>query len=348
MTSDNGRPQPPGPDDPVAPDQPAAEHVPADPFADAWTADKLLATTFPDPRWAVPELIPEGLSVVAGAPKAGKSWLAMNVGLAVAAGGHALGSIPCDPGPVLYLALEDNPRRLQRRIRQLLDGQPAPAGLTLATSCKPLPAGGDHDIATWLEHHRNARLVIIDVFAKVRGAATNANAYADDYSAAGRVKRLADHYGVAFVLIHHTRKMGAEDFLEQISGTNGIAGSADTIHVLQRGRGNADGVLHTTGRDVEETDRALRLDKATGNWTLLDGPALDHTLGATRATILRYVREHPGASPKEIAAGTGLDIQLTRKTCARMAESGHLVKITEGHYAALPPDPYTADTGDPP
>ncbi len=343
MTADNVRPLRPEPDEP-----PADQTPPAAPFGDAWTADQLLATTFPDPRWAVPEIIPEGLTVLAGAPKAGKSWLAMNVGLAVAAGGNALGSIACEPGPVLYLALEDNPRRLQRRVRQLLAGEPAPAGLTLATSCKALPAGGAEDIAGWLDQHQDARMVIIDVFAKVRGAASSASAYADDYGAVGRVKRLADHYGVAFVLVHHVRKMGSEDFLEQISGTNGIAGAADTIHVLQRARGNADGVLHTTGRDVEETDRAMRLDKATGNWTLLDGPALDHTLGVTRATILRHVRDHPGASPKEIADTTGLDIGLTRKTCARMAESGHLVKVGDGQYAALPPDPYTPDTGDPP
>ena len=312
------------------------------PFADAWPADKLLATEFPEPRWAVAGVIPEGLSMLAGAPKVGKSWLALGTAIAVASGGHALGAIPCDPGPVLYLALEDNPRRLQRRIRQILDGQPAPADLHLATHCPPLPAGGAEDICGWLQHHREARMVVIDVFAKVRGQVAGSNAYADDYRATGIAKHIADQYGVAVVLVHHVRKMGAEDFLEQLSGTNGIAGAADTIHVLQRGRGDADGILHTTGRDVEETTRAMTFRPATGTWHLLDGPALDHSVHQTRALILRHVRARPGASPKEIADATGLDPSLTRRTCARMAQDGHLIKVADGQYTA-PPDTTTGD-----
>jgi len=138
------------------------------------------------------------------------------------------------------------------------------------------------------------------------------------------------------VLVHHVRKMGSDDFLEQLSGTNGIAGAADTIHVLQRSRGEADGVLHTTGRDVEETERAMRLDERTGTWSLLDGPALDHTVHETSAVILRYVRGHPGAQPNEIADATGLDLGNTRKTCSRMEKRGHLVRVSEGRYAAVP------------
>jgi hypothetical protein len=306
------------------------------PFADAWTADKLVTAQFPEPRWAIPGIVPEGLSVLAGAPKVGKSWLAMNAAIAVAAGGRALASIPCEPGPVLYLALEDNPRRLQRRIRQVLDGQPAPGGLHLPIHCPTLTAGGAEQITGWLDYHRNARMVVIDVFAKIRGQIAGSNAYADDYRATGIAKTIADQYGIAVLLVHHIRKMGSEDFLEQLSGTNGIAGAADTIHVLQRSRGDADGVLHTTGRDVEETERAMRLDERTGTWHLIDGPALDHMIHETRAVILRYVRGHPGAGPKEISDATGLDIGHTRKTCARMATAGHLIRVGDGSYTAPP------------
>jgi len=312
------------------------------PFADAWTADQLLTAEFPDPNWAVPGIVPEGLSVLAGASKVGKSWLALGWALAVAGGFRALGSIDCDAGPVLYLALEDNPRRLQRRIRQVLDGAPAPAGLQLPTQCRALGAGGADDITGWLDQHPEARLVMIDVFAKVRGQVAGSNAYADDYRATGLAKAIADQYEVAVVLVHHVRKMGSDDFLEELSGTNGIAGAADTIHVLKRSRGEADGVLHTTGRDVEETERAMRQDPRTHAWHLLDGPALDHTVHETSAVILRYVRGHPGAQPSEIADATGLDLGNARKTCARMAQRGHLVRVSEGHYAA-PTEPETGD-----
>src|SRR5699024_207634 len=118
-------------------------------------------------------------------------------------------------------------------------------------------------------------------------------------------KRIADHYGVAVVLVHHVRKAGAEDFLAEVSGTNGLAGAADTTIVLKRPRGQADGALHITGRDVDETEHALQLQPG-GSWHLLNGPADEHTLPETRAAILRYLREHPAATPKAIAEATGL------------------------------------------
>jgi RecA-family ATPase len=242
----------------------------------------------------VPGIIPEGVTLFAGPPKVGKSWASLGLGLEIPAGGKAFGAIDVPTGPVLYLALEDTARRLKARMGKMLAGRPAPAGLTLATACPPLPQGGDEAIARWLERHPDARMVVIDVFAKMRGLPPpGASAYEADYAAVGRVKKLADHYGVAIVLIHHVRKQPGEDFLTEVSGTNGIAGAADTILVLKRARGQADGVLHGTGRDVDEVERAMSFDPATGAWSLLDGSATEHVIGDTRAAILRYVRAHP-------------------------------------------------------
>jgi hypothetical protein len=136
----------------------------------SWTAAEIMGMTFPPPRWAVPGVISEGVNLLAGPPKVGKSWLSLGLALDVATGGTAFGTIPVDGGPVLYLALEDTARRLQSRIGKVLAGRPAPAGLTLATSCPPLPQGGDEAIAGWLDRNRDARMVILDVFAKMRGA----------------------------------------------------------------------------------------------------------------------------------------------------------------------------------
>jgi integrase len=90
----------------------------------------------------VPGLIAEGVNLLAGPSKVGKSWLSLGLALSVSAGNDALGSIPVQAGAVLYLALEDTPRRLQSRMGKLLDGQAGPRGLTLATTCPPLPEGG--------------------------------------------------------------------------------------------------------------------------------------------------------------------------------------------------------------
>ncbi|MDF5755432.1 AAA family ATPase [Spongiactinospora sp. TRM90649] len=316
----------------------------AAPFRTAWTADDLMATNFPEVRWAVPGVIAEGLNLLAGPPKVGKSWLSLATAVAVASAGKALGSIAVEGGPVLYLALEDTPRRLQSRMGKILGGAAAPRGLTLATSCPPLPQGGDEAIARWLDRNPGARMVVIDVFAKVRGTtAPGLSAYDADYAAIGRAKRLADEYGVAVVLVHHVRKMGSEDFLEQVSGTNGLAGAADATLVLKRARGTADGVLHVTGRDVEEAEYAMSFQPAAGTWHLLDGPPEDHTLGETRAAIIRHVRKHPNSPPKAISEAIGIARDTVKKTCQRMAGDGQLCADAAGRYRL----PGTAGTRSP-
>ncbi|MEU1045604.1 AAA family ATPase [Streptomyces sp. NPDC005897] len=300
----------------------------------AWTADQLMAADFPEPKWAVPGILAEGVNLLAGPPKVGKSWLSLGLALSVAAGGHAFDTLPVDGGPVLYLALEDTPRRLQTRMGKMLGGQPAPAGLTLVTECPPFPQGGSDAIANWLERNPDARMVVIDVFAKMRGPAPQGvSAYDADYVAVGYAKRIADHYGIAVVLVHHVRKAGSDDFLTEVSGTNGIAGAADATLVLKRARGQADGILHVTGRDVDEAEYALQFQAASGAWQMLDGPVTDHTIGDTRATILRYVRAHPGAKPKDMAGELPhVDIDTIRRTCSRMADAGQITKDPGGRY----------------
>lgn len=300
----------------------------------SWSADQLMNTSFPEPAWAVPGLIPEGVALLVGAPKVGKSWASLGMALAIASGGTVFGSIQVDPGPVLYLALEDTPRRLKHRMGKILAGTPAPPSLTIATECPALPNGGDTLIGGWIERNSGARMVVIDVFAKVRGhTPPGTNPYEADYAAVTRAKQLADRYGTAVVLVHHVRKAGAEDFLNEVSGTNGIAGAADTILNLRRGRGQADALLHVTGRDVDETEKALSFHAPTGTWQLMDGPASDHQLHDTRATILRCVRDRPGMGPGEIATTIpGANAATIRQTCARMAGDGQLRKDPGGRY----------------
>jgi hypothetical protein len=114
-----------------------------------WTADELMAMEFMPPVWAVLGIICEGVSLLCGPPKVGKSWASLGLGLSVAAGGQALNSIPVEGGPVLYLALEDTPRRLQSRMGKILGDRPAPSALTLATACPIIGQGGDEAIAGW-------------------------------------------------------------------------------------------------------------------------------------------------------------------------------------------------------
>jgi len=125
-----------------------------------FTAADLMATDFPEPRWAVPGLIAEGLNLLVGSPKLGKSWLCLGLAVAIASGGKALGKIDVEQGPVLYAALEDNPRRLQNRLRLVLGRDAVPDDLHITTSLPRLP-DLQAVLADWLDATPGARLVIV-------------------------------------------------------------------------------------------------------------------------------------------------------------------------------------------
>lgn len=311
----------------------------------AWTATEIMAMTFPEPKWAVPGLIAEGVTLLVGAPKIGKSWLALNLSTAITTGTKALGKVEVATGDVLYLALEDTPRRLQSRLTKVLAGVPANDRLTLAIHCEPLTAGGSERVSAWLTEHPDARLVVVDVFARVRGAAPqNLSTYDADYLAMTALKRIADRHQVPVVVVHHTRKQAAEDFLDTVSGTNGLAGAADAVLVLTRSRGKADAELHVTGRDIEEAEHALAFDTDSGTWTLLDGPASDYTLGDTRRRVLDHVRAHGSTSPKTLMLAMNMPEGTAKTTLWRMAKAGQLDTDGSGSYF-LPATPATSATG---
>ena len=304
----------------------------------SWTARDLLQADFPEPRWAVPGVLAEGLNLLAGAPKLGKSWFALTVGAAVAYGGLALGKISVERGEALYLALEDPPRRLQRRLRLTLGGDTAPEGLFFETVWPCLLEGGCERLDDWLTEHPACRIVVIDVFAKVRGPVDrNVNQYEADYMAMAGLKILADRHAVAILVVHHTRKASADDYVDTVSGTHGLAAAADAVLVLSRSRGSADAKLHVTGRDVEEADYAMEFDPARGSWSLLEGPAEEYELGTTRRSILVHLRENGPASPKTIAEALGLEHETVKKTCQRMAADEQVGTDGTGTYYYLSP-----------
>src|SRR5215207_710344 len=230
----------------------------------AVSATELMAIEFPEPRWIVPGIVPEGTTILAGKPKMGKSWLALGTSVAVAAGGVALGTKRVERGAVLYLALEDNPRRLQSRLKKLLPGGAAPEGLELATEWPRLGDGGLDALEAWLNTHPDARLVVIDTLAKFRTGQTGKSLYKEDYEAVEPLVELAAHHNVAILIVHHLRKLGADDPLDQVSGSMGLTGGADGALVLNRERGRADAYLYVTGRDIEEEkELALSWDSTT-------------------------------------------------------------------------------------
>jgi hypothetical protein len=299
------------------------------------TAADLASRTFADPRWAVPGVLPDGATLLVGAPKKGKSWLLLGLGIAIAAGGYALGKIPVERGDALLLCLEDNPRRLQERLWRMLDGEPAPERLHLVTEWPRLDDGADVALDTWLTAHPETRLVGIDVLARLRPPSSgNGNLYQLDYSTLARLKTVSDAHGVALVAVHHSRKAAADDPLDTVSGTAGLAGAADTALILTREKGRADGNLYVRGRDVPEADYALGFDPVTCTWNLL-GDAAEYRMTEDRAAVVALLRQRGPLGPKEIAEALSANRGTMRVLLHRMRNAGQLLG-NDGMYSALP------------
>ncbi|MBB6343782.1 hypothetical protein FHU36_000291 [Nonomuraea muscovyensis] len=302
----------------------------------------LSAQYFPPLRYSVPGLIPEGLTIAIGPPKVGKSWFFGNVLLGIANGTCVLGKLPIPkPRHVLNLALEDGDRRMQSRCRLILGSEDAVIPDPYHYVTQVPPNAVIEVIEAFLFMNPETSLVVLDTLGKVMpDARPGESAYARDYRIGGRLKRIADdHPGLSLVVIHHDRKATTEDFVEAVSGTNGLAGSADTIMVLGRKRGSEEGLLKVTGRDVPEAEYALKFDGRL--WTL-DGANLaqaeanaqkreeSSNLSETSAGILDFIRRKPeGATAKEVREEFGANAD---KYLERHYKAGKLTRPKRGLY----------------
>ena len=182
------------------------------------------------PGYAVKDLLVQGLHILAGAPKTGKSWLALWLCQQVA-GGEKVWGYPTQQGTVLYLCLEDGYRRLQDRLLDITDDPSE--NLYLATHAGTLAEGLAGQIETFVREHGRVSLIVIDTLQKVRETCTD-NTYARDYADLARLKELADRCRTTVLLVHHLRKQYDSDPLNRVSGTAGMSGAADGTFILQR------------------------------------------------------------------------------------------------------------------
>lgn len=304
----------------------------------------LQAQTFPPMRWVVPDLVPEGMTILAGSPKVGKSWLVLSLALGLAAGGKAFGSIDLGaPRPVLYCALEDGDRRLQKRSFALLgDDERIPGQFHYTTKGRPFELLDS--IALWLDEHRDEQpVVIVDTLAKIRPPENGGeNAYERDYRHAGGLKALIDPIeGGGLIAVHHVNKKGDGDFVDAVSGTNGIAGAADTTLVLRRNRTDDNGVLAITGRDVLEAEYAITQEH--GTWTLAGGniatakgaakeTKATRDLGPDAAAVVEHVLKYGPISPKDVAAQLQLPSNKVRVYITRALDNGRISRHMRGKY----------------
>jgi hypothetical protein len=306
--------------------------------SNAVTAEVLRTKQFPVPQIIVPGLICEGVTILASKPKVGKSWLALDVCIATAANRFTLGSLRPKTGDVLYLALEDSQRRLQRRVDRILSGvnEAWPVRLTMATEWRRVDEGGLDDIREWCESVADPKLVVIDTLAKIRPAkGSKKAAYDVDYDAIAGLHKIANGRGIAILIIHHTRKMEADDAFDTVSGTLGLTGAADTILVLNKRAGAV--TLHARGRDIEESETALQFNKETCRWTILGAAGEVHRSNERGRIIEALTGASEGLGVREIMALAefrsrgAMDVLLSK-----MVKTGEIERCGRGSYK-LPP-----------
>ena len=278
-----------------------------------------------EPGWAVPGFIPQGLSILGGMEKSGKSWMALSLCMAVAGGGSFLGHAPAAKGPALYLALEDSLIRMKNRSLKILGSQPPPDDLYVEIEWPRADEGGIERIERWLDIHTTARLVVIDVLQKFRPLhSKSGDIYGEDYAAISALKKIADERNVSIVVLHHLSKRESDDPFRRISGSVGITGSADGMIVLDRKRNKDDALLHITGRDIGTEEYSLQWDRELWSWRLI-GKAEDVVEVNTRDQILKLLGERADwFAPRDVQEELSLTPSNARMTLRRMAQEGVL------------------------
>lgn len=287
-----------------------------------WTADELLSTSFPDPPWAVPDLVPVGLTLLAGRPKVGKSWLALQIAIAASCGGKVLDRDVL-PRKVLYVALEDGPRRLKNRL-QKLGGVKSGATLNFVTSWRCLQQGGLEDLERAITRE-GYTLVVLDTLARALGAADQGD-LADMTVLVGGLQELAMRHDVTVLVVdHHRKPAGTEaDPIDDVIGSSAKSAVCDAALGLYKEQGKRGATLKVTGRELEEQSYTLSWDAVTCGWQM-EGTTEEVNLRGNKTKILDALRnaEEP-LTLTELAGQTGMGKNNVLPLLNELINGGHV------------------------
>lgn len=254
----------------------------------SWTIAELFEAEFPEPRWAIPGIIPEGLTVLAGRPKIGKSWLTLQISHAVGTGGIVLGQ-KVNQGKVLHLALEDSARRLKTRTEK--QNFPRNTDVLFETRWELLSEGGLSKLQTAITTEKYT-LVIVDTLSRAIGGSDQMDAGTMNVIMSN-LHETANELGIAIILVDHHRKKGLvqnNDPIEDIFGSTGKSGPIDCAVGLYRDRGKSEAILKTALRDNTESELALLWDGQLCCWQSL-GPADDVRKDSFKGEIISAMKE---------------------------------------------------------
>ncbi|WP_294412851.1 AAA family ATPase [uncultured Ruminococcus sp.] len=319
------------------------------------TAKELLSTAFPPSEMLVDGVIPQGIAILAGPQKVGKSFLALDICCSIATGASVLGRETVQ-GECLYLGLEDTYRRLQSRL--LLMNAEGSDSLHFAIAADKIGGGLEGQIEEFSNEHPNLRLVVVDVMQLAR---KNAKAsYSAEYSELAGLRDLANNLGICIMLVMHMRKSRDRDPLNNIYGGGGFVASADAILMLtEERRGSGKGALFCTGREISSTELAVFFDKETMRWCVIKDPAANNNgENKTLAAVYVFIRKkkHFEGSATELIEelkSVTSDVFHPNRITRDLLEQGHqlvyhgiLFAVKRNHQGRIIILHYTKDDND--
>ena len=288
-------------------------------------ASELAAMEFPPLTFLCDKILPSvGLAMLAGPPKAGKSWQALGMAKEMINQGHK----------VYYIAAEDNERRLKDRINQVFFQPPSQLKFHAGLSQDyPIPRGDD--ALTYLrEVHASIRpsCIIIDTVASVLNPTASNKNYDVTVGEYEALRKLASELKIAILVVHHTKKKSevSQSPLEQVLGSTGITATVETIMVMENVVGSKDRKLHLTGKDVEQDEFYLRWN---GHGYDFEEDAAQASLGPTQKEVLQYIKQKPRCTQKGVVVGLGKDQGQISKILDHLIECDLAIKIGEGYTA---------------
>ena len=294
-----------------------------------FTSEALMDQTFDPPKWVIEDLIPEGLTVLAGAPKIGKSWLSLQIANAVATGEPLFGRKASKQEGVFVLALEDNPRRLQLRMDK---GKFKPSKQLNFAVEFPL---GPRGLAEYLNQNNDIKLVIIDTLAIFLPAQSNRgqNAYDSDVGRMRQLHSIVKNMNVSIIVIHHDKQSEEGDWANKISGSSGIIGTADTLMRLSvTKRGSKEGNLQVTGRDVEDVELSLKLEESLMHWCI-DKKRDEKPLPPLHKEVLNLIPDAPETtSSKSISESLSKEQSQISEILTKLRNAGHIESPAWAEY----------------
>ena len=300
------------------------------------TLDELMDRVFQGKSAIIDTLLYTGAYILAGAPKIGKSFLVAQIAYHVSTGKDLWGC-RVRQGSALYLALEDDESRLQRRMFRMY-GVEGTNQLHFATTAKMISGGLDKQLESFVREHPDTRLIIVDTLQKIRENVSDNYSYSNDYEVIGKLKQFADAHGVCVLIVHHTRKQPAGDNFEMISGTTGLLGCADGALLMQKEK-RIDGraTLDVVGRDQPDQRLYLHKDQEHLIWLLdrteneLWKSPPDPILEAVAKIVSEDRREWEG-SPTELARLLQTDMAVNRLTKHLNVNAGRLLEEYQVKY----------------